>query len=202
MTLDLICVVGGEETAVVVVVVCSLAIIAAGTSSIQSPAVAAASYINCTQRNHSVPEKKASSSKRTSTNASPNFHFTTCELDSVLYSKVFSVLFVWVLFLFSPSSSSQIWIVTGYTGIASSCTRELTKVADTAAATFLHVSLHAMLLLAQIYLLLPADRRKGNPTSWLFVVLVSQWKLHMVHESLVAAGLEGSDGVVLFVSVM
>jgi hypothetical protein len=94
VTLDLICVVGGEETAVVVVVVCSLAIIAAGTSSIQSPAVAAASYINCTQRNHSVPEKKASSSKRTSTNASPNFHFTTCELDSVLYSKVFSVLFV------------------------------------------------------------------------------------------------------------
>jgi hypothetical protein len=48
-------VVGGDET-VVVVVVCNLAIIAAGTSSIQSPAVAAAAYITCTQRNHSIPE--------------------------------------------------------------------------------------------------------------------------------------------------
>ncbi len=35
--------VGGDET--VIVVVCSLAIMAVGTSSIQSPAVAAAAYI-------------------------------------------------------------------------------------------------------------------------------------------------------------
>jgi hypothetical protein len=43
---------------------------------------------------------------------------------------------------------------------------------------------------------------RGNLLAGGLVVLVSQWKLHMVHESLVAAGLEGSDGVVLFVSVM
>jgi hypothetical protein len=88
-------VVGGDET-VIVVVVCSLAIIAAGTSSIQCHAVAAAAYItykSCTPRNHSVPEKKISSSKQISTKASPNFHFTTCKLDPFLYSKVFAVLF-------------------------------------------------------------------------------------------------------------
>jgi hypothetical protein len=86
-------VVGGDET--VVVVVCNFAIIAAGTSSIQSPAVAAAAaYITCTQRNHSIPEYKTSSSKQTSTKASPNFHFATCKVEPVLYSKVFAVLFV------------------------------------------------------------------------------------------------------------
>ncbi len=84
--------VGGDET--VVVVACNLAIIAAGTSSIQSPAVAAAAYITCTQRNHSIPEYKTSSSKQTSTKASPNFHFATCKVEPVLYSKVFAVLFV------------------------------------------------------------------------------------------------------------
>jgi hypothetical protein len=41
------------------------------------------------------------------------------------------------------------------------------KVAHTA-ATLPHVSLHAMLLLSQIYLLLTADRRERKPSSWWF----------------------------------
>jgi hypothetical protein len=41
------------------------------------------------------------------------------------------------------------------------------KVADTA-ATLPHVSLHAMLLLAQFYPMLTADRRERKPTSWWF----------------------------------
>ncbi len=154
----------------------------------------------CTQRNHSILEEKTSSSKQTSTKASPNFHFTTCKLDPFLYSKVFSVLFVWVLFLFSSSASSQIRIVTGYPGIASSCTRELRYLIQHQRHFLTSACMPCYCLHRSIYCSLQIGGR-GNLPAGGFVVLVSQWKPHMVHESLVAAGLEGSDGVVLFVSV-